>query len=232
MCEPTTAAIAMGGMGVAQGITGYTGAVKSAKAQARYQQELAIYNNKRYNDLVDYQQKMADWQEERYNKVAATVNESLNGQYSAVLNQVNQYRDSVIDAANQSALRSMQAASTAATSALEAGTTGTSTLLASQVYSQAHAREMYIGFKNLEAGIQQSQLQMAGMQAQGQSMVNQAMPAPMAPIDPVAPMQQIQAPSFLPYALQMGSSVLGAYAMYQGAAANKAMTEYYQGKTP
>jgi hypothetical protein len=205
----------MAALGVAQSAASYSSGVKGAKAQASYSRQLSIYNNRRYSDLVEYQKQLANWQEDYYQKNAALAQNNANSQYGAVLEAVNQARNQTMARATQFSKSTAQARSMASVSALESGTTGNSILLAQQLYEQAEAQETQALFDNLDAQVRQSQRDLLAIQAQGQGQINQAMPQPMAPIDPVQPMQQIQAPSSLPYLIQAGSSVIGAYAYHQ-----------------
>lgn len=213
MCGPIAAPMAM--LGVAQAGSSYAAGVKGAKAQAAYNRQLSIYNNQRYQDLVEYQKKLGAWQNDYYSKTAAAAQDSATGQYAAVLDRVNQARSQALERAAQYSATTAAGKSTALTSALEAGTTGNSILLAQQVYDQAAAAQTQASYDNLDAMIRQSQRDLLAIQAQAQGIVNQAMPQPMSPIDPVRPMQQVQAPGSLPYLLQAGSSVIGAYAYQQ-----------------
>ena len=124
-------------------------------------------------------------------------------------------RDEAIDRIQQYSRSARQGKAVAALSAAESETTGQSVALAQQQYEQAEARATHLSYKNLSAKIRQSEAQMLQIQANAQGQVNRAMRGPMKPIDPWAPVAQVESPSMFPYVLQGVSSVIGAAATYQ-----------------
>lgn len=213
MCEPVS--VAMGVMGVAQAATGARAAGKAAQAQGKANAAMADYRNEMTIRAVNYQRELSDWQTNNYNIAAASEQDSLTGQYAAVLEQIDQVRDQAVEDVYRYSTASQNAAATVRTSALEAGTTGNSVLIAQQQYEAEEARATYLSFKNVANQVRQSERQMLAMQSQSQSRINAAMPAPMQPIDPAQPVQQVQSPSMLPYLVQGGSAIVGAAAHYQ-----------------
>ena len=210
MCEPIS--MTMGALGVAGAVTSGLGARSAAKSQAEHNRRLSIHNNKRYNQAVKYQQELADWQADNYYKNAASIADNAQQQYSTVLDQIEQVRQKTMGEVRQSGRAAIKGQSYIRAAASETGTTGNSVALAQQQYALADARFTNISFTNLSNRVRQSELQMRAIQSNAQNMLNRAMPAPMTPIDPVAPMQQVETPSMLPYIIQGGSSVLGAFA--------------------
>ena len=200
----------MGVMGVAGAIYSAKGASDAASAQGEHNRRLSIWQNEKYRQAADYQQKLGDWQNDRYYKTAASVQESARGQYSAVLEQVDQVRSRTLQDISKAHQSARQGRSFVTAAASETGTTGNSIALAQQQYELAEARFSHVSFENLKSRLKQSERNMAAIQAQSQNMINQAMPAPMAPLDPLQPIQQVESPSMLPYIIQGGSSVIGA----------------------
>ena len=203
MCEPVS--ITMGILGVAGAAASASAASSSARNQSAHNRELSIWQNERYQQAVEFQQQMADFQAENYYRTAANAQASATGQYGAVMDQIDQVRD-----------RTLENIARTSRSAAETGTQGSAIRLAQQQYELAEARATTISYKNLKNSLQQAERNMLGIQAQTQNIINQAMPAPMAPIDPAQPIQQVQAPSMLPYIIQGGSSIIGAAAYQQG----------------
>tara|TARA_R100001460_G_scaffold2262_3_gene7470 strand:+ start:1216 stop:1947 length:732 start_codon:yes stop_codon:yes gene_type:complete len=209
MCEPVS---------IASGIAAVGGAVSSGRAArqgaenaAENARRQAIYNNERYNQAVEYQQELGKWQEERYNQFASSTQKSLTGQFAAMLERLDQQRrqsmeqTAAYDTSNQQGLSQLRAQ--------RAGTGGGNSFrLAQQQYELAIARQKQTAYRNLDAQFRQSARDMLSMQAQAQSRVNAALPAPMAPIDPAQPVAQVQSPSMLPYLFQGLSGALGAAA--------------------
>lgn len=213
MCEPVS--ITMGILGVAGAAASGMSARSSARNQANHNRALSIWQNEQYQRAVDYQQELSDWQNENYYKTAANAQASATGQYAAVMEQVDQVRDRTLENIAKYSRSSQKSQSFARASAAETGTTGVSIQLAQQQYELAEARATYVSYKNLTNSLEQAERNMLGIQAQTQNIINQAMPAPMAPIDPMAPIQQVQSPSMLPYIIQGGSSIIGAAAYQQ-----------------
>lgn len=210
MCGPVAAATAV--LGAAQAATSRKAASTAAKAQAGYNERLAIARNQRYQDLVDYQQELSEWQHDTYAKVAASVQEDVMQQYSAMLERVQQFRDQAIDRIRQYSQQADQNRANARVMSLEAGTTGNSVRLMGQQYERADAEFTSTTYKNLDSQIRQSQRQLASLRARSQSQLNQALPGPMAPIDPVQPVASTAMPSSIPYLIQAGSSAISGYA--------------------
>ena len=212
MCEPTS--IAMGIAAVGSAAAQGSAARKAAKTAGRNAERLAIYQNERFQQAVEYQNELSEWQHETYKRTAESAQSSLTGQYSAMLDRVNQQRDRALEqAAMYDATNQAGAASLRARAAGE--TTGNSILLAQQAYEAASARQKAQIYKNLDAQMRQAGRQMAAMQAQAQGRVNAAMPAPLAPVDPAAPVAHVHQPSMAPYIMQGVSGIVGAAAHYQ-----------------
>jgi hypothetical protein len=209
-------AAASAGMGIASSYAQGQAAGQSAYEQSVYNAQMAQWRNDRFQSMVDYQQKVADWQEERYYKTAASATESARGQYSTVLEQVDQVRNRTLHSIANASRQAQKGRSFTYASSSETGTGGSSIRLAQQQYELAEARHTYIAFENLKGSLKQSERNLMGINAQAQNRINQAMPAPMAPIDPVQPTQQVSQPSMLPYLIQGGSAIVGAAAWQQG----------------
>ena len=210
MCDPMTAMAAAGS--VAQGI----GAQKQARGQARHNFAMAQWNNDRYAQQVQYQQDLGEWQADAYYKTAASASESAKGQYAAVLEQVDLTRSKALHNISAAARASQKGASFIRAGAAESGTQGSSIRLAQQQYALQEARHTYITYKNLATAVRNSERNLMSINAQAQNRKNQAMPPPMAPLDPVQPTQHVQAPSMLPYIIQGGSAALQMSAWQQG----------------
>ena len=213
MCD--VVGLGMGGMSVASSIFGFMGADKQARAEADYKNQLMIQRNKNYLDRVEYQKRLADWQDSNFYKRAKSVAESVNDQYTAVLESIQQAQDRNAQQIARASRQAQQASAFIRASAAETETTGKSIRIAQQQSEKSALDFAYVGFKNLSNLVNQSQRNLRAIASRGQSAVNQAMPAPMAPLDPVAPMQAVQKPSAMPYLLQGGMGVMGAYASYQ-----------------
>jgi len=215
-------------MGVASAGAQGMAAQRQAQNQASYNRQLSIWRAERYQQMVDYQQELADWQSDNYYKTAVSAEESAQGQYSTVLERVDQVRERTLHNIAKAARAAQRGSSFVLASASETGTQGSSITLAQQQYQLAEARHTYISFENLRNGLKQSQRNLLGIQAQAQGRINAAMPAPMAPLDPVQPTMQVQSPSMLPYFVQGGSAVVGAAAWQQGIDAQTMTPENYE----
>lgn len=214
MCTPMAAGQAA--LGIGSSYLQGQAAGESAYQQSVHNAQMAQWRNDRYQSMVEYQQKVADWQEERYYKTVASATESARGQYSSVLEQVDQVRNRTLHSIANASRQAQKGRSFTYAASSETGTGGSSIRLAQQQYELAEARHTYIAFENLKGSLRQSERNLMGVNAQAQNRINQAMPSPMAPIDPVQPTQQVQAPSMLPYLIQGGSAIMGAAAWQQG----------------
>lgn len=214
MC--TASAAVQGGLGILGAASQGSAARRQARSQAEYNYQMSVYRNELYQQQVDYQQDLAEWQEENYYKTAASAQESARGQYAGVLEHVELVRAKTLDNIASASRAAQKGRSFVLAAASQTGTEGSSIRLAQQQYELQEARHSHISFKNLETSIKQSERNLMGIQAQAQNRINAAMPAPMAPIDPVMPTQHVQAPSMMPYIIQGGSSIIGAMAWQQG----------------
>ena len=207
--------IVMAGLGIAQSIMGGRAPKTQAKADAAYARQLAIHNNEKYRRNVEYQYDLARWQNDNYYQNAATSADNARKQYSTILEQADQMRDQTLFQMEAAGRQADKAESFVRAAASETGTEGASVRLARQEIRKAEAEYRMIGFKNLKNALRQSEREMAVVQARAQGSVNQAIPAPRAPIDPAAPIQAVQQPSMMPYLMQAGSAALGAAASFQ-----------------
>lgn len=214
MCEPMS--MAMGAMNAAGSIAQGMGARRQASAQARHNFAMATWRNERYLQQVEYQQELADWQADAYYKTVASAQGSARGQYAAVLEQVELSKSKALHNIAAASRASQKGSSFVRASAAESGTEGSSVRLAQQQYELQEARHSYITYKNLETAVRNSERNLLNIQAQAQGRINQAMPPPMAPIDPVQPTQHVQSPSMLPYIIQGGAGIVNAMAWQQG----------------
>jgi hypothetical protein len=205
----------MGIASLGSAVAGGASARKGAKIAGENARQQAIYRNERYLQQVEYQQKIGEWQEETYQTTADSIQNSLTGQYGAMLERLNQQRDQAMeqaaayDTSQQQGLSQLRAARGG-----DLGS-GNSLRLAQQQYEAASAKQKYTTYRNLDAQIRQGMRDMLSMQAQAQGQLNAAMPAPLAPIDPAQPVGNVQQPSMMPYVLQGVSGVLGATAHAQ-----------------
>jgi hypothetical protein len=205
----------MGVAAVGSAFAGGASARKGAKIAAANARQQAIYRNERYLQQVEYQQKVGEWQQETYQTTADSIQNSLTGQYGAMLERLNQQRDQAMeqaaayDTSQQQGLSQLRAAR-----AGDLGS-GNSLRLLQQQYEAASAKQKYTSYRNLDAQVRQGMRDMLAMQAQAQGQLNAAMPAPLAPIDPAQPVGNVHHPSMLPYVLQGVTGVLGATAHAQ-----------------
>lgn len=221
MCEPVS--ITMGALGVAGAVAGGMADADAAQAQAEYNRRLSIYNNKRYDQAVEYQQALGEWQTTKYEMESASITDNANAQYQTVLKRIDQSRTRTLEDISKAGRQSAQAQSFVDAQASNTATTGNSVAIAKQQYALAEARFSNIAFNNMKNQLAQEMLNMKSIQAQSQSALNNAMPSPMAPIESVAPTQHVQAPSMLPTLLNAGSSVVGAYAYQQNLDASRGL---------
>lgn len=210
MCEPTS--IAMGIAAVGSAVAQGSSARKGARIAGQNARNQAAYRNERYLKQVEYQQQLSDWQHETYAATAASVQDSLTGQYGAMLERVDQQRRQAMEQAAAYDTSAQQGLSQLRAQRAGALGTGNSLRLAQQQYEAAAARQKHTAYRNLDSQVRQAQRDMLSMQAQAQSQLNAAMPAPMAPIDPAAPVGAVHQPSMMPYVLQGVSGVVGATA--------------------
>ena len=212
MCEPVS--MAMGVMSVMGSLSKGQAAKKAAKNQFENASRLTIARRDAYEQAVEFQKKGAAWQKEVYDYTAASLQKSLTGQYSALLDRLNQQRDQTFEQANRYAATADQA--TAQMRAASSGqAVGNSVRLAQQAYEVAALRQKQTLFKNMDAQIRQGEREMLALQSQAQTRLNQAMPAPMRPIDPATPVAHVHNPSMTPYLIEGASGIIGAAAHYQ-----------------
>lgn len=212
MCSPT--AIVMGVTSVAGAKAQQSAARKQAYQQGTYNQQLSIWRNEQFQRAVDYQYQLAEWQEENYYKNAVSAQESAQGQYSTVLEQMDQVRNKTLQKIAAGSRQAQAASSFIRAAASETGTTGASIRLVQQRSELAEARFAHSGFQNLKAQLRQGGRNMESIHANLQNIVNRAMPGPMTPVDPVMPTQQVHAPSSAPYFVQGLSGAIGAAAWH------------------
>ncbi len=212
MCEPVSIGMAVTSL-VSAGLQGKA-AREGSKVTAQNVRNRDLWNRDRFEKLTTHQQAVGKWQKDQYEAATASMNQSITGQFGAVLNRLDQERRRTLDQnalydaaaeANQSRLRAAGAGET----------TGNSVLLAQRAYAAGAARQINKSYQNLDARFRQAQREMLAYQASGQSQLNRMIPAPMAPIDPVQPAQQVASPSMLPYFVQGVSGALGAVAHAQ-----------------
>ena len=213
MCEPLS--IASGVMSAGSAIAGGISARKKARADAAHARRLAIHNNEKYRRNVEYQYDLARWRQDNYYRNAAASAENARDQYSTILDQVDQVQDRAIHEMEMAGRQADKATAFIRAAASETGTQGNSVRLAKQEIRKAEAEFSAIGFKNLKGQLRQSERSLNNIHARAQTAVNQAMPNPMGPIDPAAPIQAVHQPSMAPYLMQAGGAALGAAANYQ-----------------
>jgi rubrerythrin len=213
MCDPVSAT--MGAISVAQGAAGASAARKQYKAQAEYNRKLGLHRNAEYYRQVAYQEELAQWQADRYNSLADSAEDSASGQYAALLDRVEQTKNATLQQIKKASMQARQGSSFVRAAAAETGTIGNSVRLAQQQYELAEARVSQASFTNLRNKLKQSQMNMYAIQAQTQNRINAALPAPMAPINPAAPVQSVARPSMAPYMVQAGAGVINAAAHHQ-----------------
>jgi len=211
MCDPISATLGVvtGGLGIAQAAQGYDAAEDAAYAQQRANRRLAIYNNERYLRAVDYQQRLGEFQSDNYYKNAASIKEDYNLKIEALAEQTEQIRVRTLNEISKASESAARGSSMSLARSSETGTTGNSMMLQRQQYDRAEAEFANISFNNLQNIYKQKQREAMSIRAASQNMLNRAMPAPMAPIDPPAPVQNIPQPSAAPFVLQGISGILG-----------------------
>ena len=192
---------------VAQGAS----ARKGAKIAAENARQQDVYRRERTQRLQEYQTKLSEWQHENFAKTAASIQDSLTGQYSTMLERIDQQRRQAMEQTAAYDTSTQQGLSQLRAQRAESGG-GNSLRLAQQQYEAAAARQKHTAYKNLDAQVRQSMRDMLSMQAQAQGQVNAALPAPMAPIDPAQPVGAVHQPSMVPYVIQGVNGILGATA--------------------
>jgi hypothetical protein len=232
MCEITTGtAVALSAISAATSIgTGIAGAVSGADAadaqyesqvkqaqaeqerlirQQQYYDELGIHRLTTYTQQVLYRDQMQAFQNEQFNQLVASAQASTQDQYAAIHEQLGQRHDAAMDSIRQADREAEMAAGFVRSAAAETGTTGNSVRLAQQQHFVKAARVGEIEYANLDNAINQAERQMRGIQANMQSMLNQAIPQPLAPIPLPEPLPYVlttvpmpEAPSMAPYYLQ------------------------------
>jgi hypothetical protein len=213
MCSPVAAGMGMlaGGSSALQ-IAGARQAGRANNAYADQQQEAL---NEDYRRQVDYQQRLGAFQNQQYQQTTQSALGNLAFQTTGALTQASQ-----VDRATSVQLRQIQRNYTQAQSlqkqtAAESGTTGQS----------LNALMMHIDADRLqnEQAVAQSRdatqnnifNQIQGMYSQTQDLINQAMPAPMAPIGLPQQVQRQRLPGYLPAFFSGASAGLSA-AQQQG----------------
>ncbi len=211
MCDPVSATlgVATGALGIAQAVEGYDAASDAAAAQQRHNRRLAIYQNERYAQAVDYQQRLGEFQSDNYYKNAASITEDYNLKIEALAEQTEQIRVRTLNDISKASESAARGSSMSLARSSETGTTGNSMMLQRQQYDRAEAEFANISFNNLQNIYRQKQREAMAIRAASQNMLNRAMPAPMAPIEVPAPVQNIQQPSATPFILQGIGGALG-----------------------
>tara|TARA_Y100001937_G_scaffold21781_2_gene30752 strand:- start:985 stop:1779 length:795 start_codon:yes stop_codon:yes gene_type:complete len=227
MCDPVsiTLGVATAGLGVAQAASSasaanrqadarYRSQYRQAAAQNEHANRVAAYNNERYRLAIDYQQRLAQYQSDTYYSNAENIGDSLEAQYGAVFEQIEQSRSQTLTGIDRASRNAQKGASAVTVAASETGTTGNSIALAKQQFARAEAEYANISFNNLRNRIAQSQRELIAMRASAQNQINRLMPSPMQAVDTVAPqrvvgMPQYQAPSMTPFLIQGASGILG-----------------------
>ena len=213
MCDPVSAT--MGVLGVGGAIMQADAAGDQADAQRAHNQQLAITRARNYAAALDYQRRLSKWQNDNYYETVKSVQKSTRGQYAAVIEQIDQTRDATAQSIAKAGRTANAASSFIRTSAGQTGTTGNSVLLAQQQAELAEGRFNHNAFTNLRNKAAQGQRNLYAIQAHGQSLINRAMPAPMAPPNLPQPVAEVSDPGMLPFVLQGASSVMGAVAYQQ-----------------
>lgn len=227
MCDPVsiTLGVATAGLGIASSVSAAGAAEDQAQAQykaestraynqQKYQNDVARYQNEKYQLAIQYQQDLGEWQSEKYYENAANIKESLNAQYGAVFDRIDQTRAQTLDGIDKAGKASDKGASFVTVSASESGTQGNSIRLAKQQFARAESEYANIAFNNLKNKVNQEKYNMIAMRANAQNRINAMMPGPMQRVDTPGPQQSIEmpsynAPSMTPYLLQGAGAVLG-----------------------
>ena len=204
MCDPFS--IIMGGAQTALGIAAEKQKQKAEEARAKaeynqqlqrvynqrkYQNDVARYQRERYELAIEYQQELGEWQSERYYENAANIQESLNTQYGAIFNRIEQARTKTLNGIEQAGRAADKGASSITVAASESGTQGNSIRLAKQQFERAEAEYANIEFNNLRNRVNQEKYTMLALRAEAQNKINQLMPAPMSRVDTPGPQPYI-----------------------------------------
>ena len=238
MCSIAAAGLAVGvvgtGASIAMGVASAGAQADAAQAQyesqvARAEQErrqlelqqayydsLGIHRATVYAQDVAYRSQMEQWQNEQFAALVGSAQEDAQDQFAAVHQQMDTRYMQAMDTLANADREAASNASFVAASAAETGTVGNSVRLAQQSHHLKSARVAEIEYANLKSATLQGERRMKGIQAQMQNMINQAYPAPLAPIQLPEPVPYVlsevampNAPSMAPYYLQMGQAVAG-----------------------
>ena len=213
MCEPVS--ITMGAIAVAGAVQGSMAAEDAEDAQYASNAANAQHRAGQYRRALSYQRKLAKWQKNVYDETAKSVRTSTTGQYAAVIDQIDQVRDATLASVMQAGKQANAASSFIRAAAGETGTTGNSIALAQQQAELSEANFAHNAFTNFSNRHRQSKREMSAMFAQGQNIINRAMPGPLQPPDIPQGMAPSSAPSALPYVIQGAAGVTSAVAYQQ-----------------
>ena len=100
MCEPVS--MIAGGLSMAGSISGGRAARRQARAQAQYNAALEANRRENYYRQIDYQQRLAEFQESNFIEFAASAEKSMQGQFGAVIENLDQRRNMTMQSINKS----------------------------------------------------------------------------------------------------------------------------------
>ena len=202
---------------MAGSIAGGRAARQQARGQAQYNAAIEANRRENYYRQIDYQQRLAEFQESNFIEFAASAEKSMQGQFGAVIENLDQRRNMTMQSINKSAQKAATGMAFTASAAAESGVTGSSITQAMNAYQQAEARATTVEFENYKNTVRQGQRNIAAYRASAQSAVNRALPAPLPPVQVPPPVGGVSQPSMTPYVLNgissgisTGFSTLGA----------------------
>ena len=221
MCEPTTALLAGGlalsgaqaYMGYQQGqaqaananaaaAVGYQGAMQEYVQQQDYLNRQEEWKWNEYQRNVSYRQELIDFQHGQWQDTIDSVRTDYQGKLSDLSSGLLQLREATMASLQDIWLTYNRSQGTREVNAAARGVEGNSV----RIVADDALRAMYIkeetALTNLEWNANAAERQGESFRAQGQSIINQAMPSPQPQVAIPSPAGFINAPTWAPYAIQ------------------------------
>jgi len=197
MCSPAGLTGATAGLQIAGGVAGYNASRQQFKDNKSYLKQVYAYQSEQLAAAVQYRDDLANYQNELYSKNAEAVNKDVSGQYAAIGERLRQ-EDEAAQLEAQNLSRAARATSSLAiASAAERGVDGASVDAIMADIERAESEATFTISRQLQFNRNQAGRVLKGIEAQGQSRINQYLPQPLAPINMPAPLQGIRGPDLL-----------------------------------
>lgn len=186
----------------ASAAAGYQGAMQEYNQQLDYLNKQEEWKWNEYQRNVSFRQELIDFENDRWGQTIDSVRQDYQGKVSDLQSGLMQLRAATMASLQDMWLTHNKGQSTRKVNAAARGVEGHSV----DAEMNEAVRAMYIkeetALTNLEWNANAMQRQADSFRAQGQSMINQAMPGPQAQVAIPTPAGSLNAPTWAPYAIQ------------------------------